>query len=209
MFQLYSIAFCIFLSSLPIAAKAADDADFNQAMQTIEQSPDKADQVIPLLRKSAERGNMEAAYNLGVALYTTVKTKEGWAEAIKWFKKAADAGDARARFNLATAYEDGTDKTIPPDVVTHYQHAAENGIVESMHRLGVIMTSGEYGQKDLTGGLSWLLLAEGYEDSDLKDDMQNALAITNGEEQKQARMLAGKRRTELEQNPDFLNNISL
>jgi TPR repeat protein len=210
----YLSVVCLLLLASPYAwAKGGQEDGFSRAMSMLmdnKPSPKKVEQSTDLLRKEAEKGNIDAAYNLGVALYTNNKTPEGRSEAVKWFKKASEAGDARAEFNLATAYEDSTRLPVAPDVVVSlYQQAAMQGIIESMHRLGVILTSGEYGRKDKVSGLSWLYLAQGYEDQDLKQDMKNLSSAASPGELIQAQDMAEKRRTELEKNPTFLSNMNL
>lgn len=194
-----------FLATLAIARDTTDQ-DFLRAMQILDQDPSQIDQAMPLLKKSAEKGNVEAAYNLGVALYKDNKTPE----AIKWFKRASEAGDVRSKFNLAVIYEEGKPLSVPPQtVIALYGAAAEGGIVQAMHRLGIVMLTGQYGDKDAVNGLTWLLLAEKYEDDDVKNDLAQSMQLVSTEQQKLAKDAAEKLRARLERNPEFLNNMSL
>jgi TPR repeat protein len=212
MMSIKSFVIAVFLlaACLSSTAQAQDATDQNYArgMQILEQNPDNIQDAIPLLKISTERGNLDAAYNLGVALYTGLKTKESRIEAIKWFKKASEGGDAKATFNLATAYEETT-----PTAVTHatmielYTKAAEGGIVQAMHRLGTL-TANE-GEKNIVEGIAWLLLADAYEDEDVKTDLDNLQAQTKPDQLKAAHAKAAALRNRLEENPDFLNNMSL
>lgn len=190
----------------PVVAQDAADQDFSQAMQILDQDHSQTDQAMPLLKKSAEKGNAEAAYNLGVALYKGNKTPE----AIKWFKQASGAGDVRAKFNLATIYEEDKSLSVPPQtIIALYSAAAEGGIVQAMHRLGIITLTGQYDDKDAVRGLAWLFLAEKYEDDDVKDDLAQSVQLATEEQKNLAKDAAEKLSARLEQNPKFLNNMSL
>ncbi len=55
----------------------------------------------------AEQGDARAQYNLAFMYYGGYSVPQDYAEAVKWYRKAADQGDAGAQFNLALKYEDG------------------------------------------------------------------------------------------------------
>lgn len=206
----FVVAAFLLTASLSIAAQAQDAADQNYArgMQILEQSPDNIQDAIPLLKASAEKGNVDAAYNLGVALYTGLTTKESRIQAIKWFKKASEAGDVKATFNLATAYEETTPTAVTRiTMIELYTKAAEGGIIHAMHRLGTLKAN--EGEKNIVEGMAWLILADGYEDEDVKADLNNLQAQAKPDQLKAAHAKAAALRTRLEENPDFLNNMSL
>jgi len=48
-----------------------------------------------------------AQYNLGDMYYEGVGVPQNYAEAAKWFRKAADQGDTYAQYNLGSMYEKG------------------------------------------------------------------------------------------------------
>lgn len=204
----YAVSVLLLVTFLisPAAAQESVDQDFSQAMQILDQDSSHTEQAIPLLKKSAERGNAEAAYNLGVAFYKDNKTLE----ALKWFKQASEAGNVRAKFNLATIYEEKKPLPVPPAYLTAlYSTAAEGGIVQAMHRLGILKITGQYEDKDAVNGLAWLFLAEKYEDDDVKDDLGQSLRMVTQDQKNMAKDAADKLRAKLEQNPEFLNNMSL
>lgn len=60
-----------------------------------------------MLRSRAKKKSMEAWYLLGTVLYENQEDKEKLEEAFSWFKKAADAGYADARFQTGFMYELG------------------------------------------------------------------------------------------------------
>lgn len=198
---------CVVMALVGVAqAQESIDADYSRAMQLLETNPQNPQEAIPLLRASAQKGNMEAAYNLGVALYTGINTKESQVEAITWFKKAADAGHVKATFNLATAYEESDATVDPKALMDLYTQAAEGGITQAMHRLGALKIKHD---GDPVAGMTWLILADAYEDEDVKPDLANAEALSTKTQRQQATDAAAKLRATLEGNPEFLNNMSL
>ncbi len=49
----------------------------------------------------------DTQYNLGTLYENGLGVKQDNAEAVKWFPKAAEQGDANAQFNLAVLYHNG------------------------------------------------------------------------------------------------------
>src|SRR5687767_5820060 len=83
-----------------------------------------------------------------------------WAEAARWFRKAAEAGDAQAQLNLATLYDAGDG--VPPDAKeasTWYLKAAQNGIASAQYAIGARYADGEGVQPDLIEAYKWVALA--------------------------------------------------
>ncbi|MEI6399130.1 MAG: hypothetical protein WCO71_10190, partial [Pseudomonadota bacterium] len=52
------------------------------------------------IRKAAEQGNADAQNNLGAAYDSGEGVGKDQAEAVKWWRKAANQGDAKSQFNL-------------------------------------------------------------------------------------------------------------
>ena len=52
------------------------------------------------IRERAERGDAEAQYDLALAYYKGEGVAKDLEEAVKWFRKAADQGDALALWAL-------------------------------------------------------------------------------------------------------------
>ena len=51
--------------------------------------------------KSAEQGFAKAQFNLGVMHYSGAGVKQNYAEALRWYKKSAEAGHVYAQEALA------------------------------------------------------------------------------------------------------------
>ena len=59
------------------------------------------------LKKSAEQGDSNAQYMLGLAYDVGVGATQDFAMAATWYRKAAERGHAGAQFNLGHLYADG------------------------------------------------------------------------------------------------------
>ena len=89
--------------------------------------------------------------------------------AVSWYEAAAQAGVASAQFKLANAYFAGVGVTRDPmQAQRWYLRAAQQGLPEAEHALGLMLTGGAVGATpEPIEGYKWLLLAEraGYPDS--------------------------------------------
>ena len=55
----------------------------------------------------ARKGNPDAQFNLGLAYHSGIAGSFNEPEALKWYKKAAEAGHQRAQEYLAVGYREG------------------------------------------------------------------------------------------------------
>ena len=83
---------------------------------------------------------MEAQYNLGLCYYNGKGVTKNYTEAVKWYRKAAEQGDAYAQYNLGLCYKNGYG--VPKDIsqaVVWYRKAArqgDDGAQQALTRLG-------------------------------------------------------------------------
>jgi len=88
------------------------------------------------------------------------------AEAVKWYRHAAEQGLAQAQYNLALAYEvgDGVQQDFE-EAVKWYRKAAEQGVAQAQFNLGFFYANGDGVQKDLLYAHMWwnLVASQGYE----------------------------------------------
>jgi hypothetical protein len=70
---------------------------------------------VELLVRLAEKGDAEAQHHLGEWYRTGHGVPQDYAEAVKWYRKAAYNGVAIAQYNLGIMYENG--KGVPQDHV--------------------------------------------------------------------------------------------
>ena len=143
------------------ATKAYQSGDFDTAYRRIK----------PL----AEGGLPEAQLNLGLlyekgqgvpqdyaeALKWYRKAAEqGNAKALKWYRKAAEQGNAEAQFNLGLMYDERLG--VPQDyaeAVKWYRRAAEQGFAEAQTNLGIMYFTGQGVPKDYVLAHMWFNLA--------------------------------------------------
>ena len=95
-------------------------------------------------RLTAEQGDAEAQFNLGVRYFHGRGVPEDIQEAIRWVRLAAEQGHAEARLSLGVLYDEG--RGVPRDheeAVRWYRLAAEQGHPEAQFNLGVSYDEGE------------------------------------------------------------------
>ncbi|MBO7321300.1 MAG: sel1 repeat family protein, partial [Bacteroidales bacterium] len=51
-------------------------------------------------RKAADKGHLDAQYNLGNRYYNGEGVEKNYTEAVKWYRKAADKGHSNAKNTL-------------------------------------------------------------------------------------------------------------
>lgn len=103
----------------------------------LEKSHEKA---ILFLQKAANNGNYPAQFDLG-SLYNNGSGGMPMDKALacQWFEKAADQGHYRAMHNTGVCYMNGVGCKADIDKAIHYYKlAAEAGITNSQHNLGII-----------------------------------------------------------------------
>jgi TPR repeat protein len=140
-------------------------------------------EAVKWFRKAAEQGNAAAQYNLGVCYSDgdvvakhpdPVDVIVSWglstlgmgsvgkdaAEAVKWFRKAAEQGNADAQNKLGCCYEEGSGaKKDLAEAAKWYRKAAEQGNAYAQHNLGVCYKSGTGVPKNFVEAHKWHNLA--------------------------------------------------
>ena len=77
-------------------------------------SPDPTDQLsIEDLKRLALAGDADAQVQLGVYYYDGTGVPKDYAEAVRWYRLAADQGYAKAQYNLGVCYFNG--QGVPRD----------------------------------------------------------------------------------------------
>jgi TPR repeat protein len=102
----------------------------------------KEKQELANLRQSAEQGNAEAQYSLGLMYSSGDGIPKDKVEAAKWYLKAAEQGDASAQMNLGYLYSSGDG--IPKDETEGekwYRKSAEQGNANAQYSLGLMYWS--------------------------------------------------------------------
>ena len=87
-----------------------------------------------------------------------------YAEAVSWYRIAADQGDADAQYNLGTMYRDG--EGVPRDyaeALKWFRKAAVQGDARAQASLGIMYTIGSGVPQDYVLALMWSNLAASQE----------------------------------------------
>jgi len=105
-----------------------------------------SDVQLSTLLGNANKGDAAAQFNLGVMYDEGDGVPEDDAEAVKWYRKAADQGLAEAQSNLGLMYANG--KGVPEDdaeAVKWYREAADQGLAGAQTNLGLMYANGRGG----------------------------------------------------------------
>ena len=111
------------------------------------------------IRVEAEAGRDRAMYSLGLMYAQGNGVRQDANEAIKWFRRAADQGNAGAQYILGAEMNR---KTITPDASEArrwLRRAADQGEAHAQLELGVMYANGQGGRQDDVAAHMWLTLA--------------------------------------------------
>jgi len=101
------------------------------------------------LRMAAAKGDAAAQVEIATRLAEGKGVRQDFAEAAKWYKRAADQDSAVAQYRLATLYERGMGvKSDRAKARALYEKAAGHGNLKAMHNLAVITASTTAGNPD-------------------------------------------------------------
>jgi len=146
------------------------------------------------LRPLAEQGNMVAQTKLGYMYLRGLGVEQDAADAIEWFKKAAEKGDAEAAYSLGDIYGNtriGGNLVNHEKAVKWYRRAAERGYTNAQYKLAARYFDGGEGlPRDRIAAYAWMHVAarQGHHDAAEKVDLMEM--ILNEEELLKARTLA-------------------
>ena len=91
-------------------------------------------------KENADRKAKEEAYSKGLAAYK----KNDYPEAVKWYRKAAEQGNATAQFDLGYCYKNGEGvEQSYVEAVKWYRKSAEQGYAAAQCNLGYCYKKGE------------------------------------------------------------------
>ena len=133
--------------------------------------PEDDSEAVKWYRKAADQGYASAQLNLGYMYAKGEGVPEGEAcidgdrlylhsdnssEAVKWYRKAAEQGNAFAQYNLGNMYANG--KGVPKndsEAVKWYRKAAEQGYASAQCNLGIMYAKGEGVPEDDEEAVKW------------------------------------------------------
>ena len=102
------------------------------------------------------------------------------AEAARWYRMAAEQGDAGAQYNLGVRYANG--EGVPEDdaeAARWYRMAAEQGDADAQYNLGVRYATGEGVPEDDAEAVRWYRMAA--EQGDARAQLSLGIRYANGE----------------------------
>ena len=121
-------------------------------------------------REKAEKGDVTAQDAMGVRYATGDGVKLSCFEAARWFRRAAEQGDAKAQYHLALYYYDG-DRIDYKQAASWYRKAAEQGFAPAQNKLGVMCAVGRGGSEDLGEAIKWFRCAAEQGDATAKANL--------------------------------------
>ncbi|MDO5297605.1 MAG: tetratricopeptide repeat protein [bacterium] len=141
LFTLSLCALCAAVSPLPGWADTPYADSNNESPEIIESASPEAD---PELERLNKAGNDAAE-------------RKDYAEAVKYYREAAEKGSPKAQYNLGNCYSKGkgVDKD-PMQAVYWYRQAAEQGFAHAQHNLGCHYIGGYGVDKDPVQGFIWV-----------------------------------------------------
>ncbi len=115
---------------------------------------------IDLLLSCARDGDAQAQTSLGIMYDNGEGAPEDDAEAVRWYRLAAEQGHVLAQSNLGLMYDKG--EGVPKDdaeAVRWYRLAAEQGYAQGQYNLGVKYDTGEGVPEDDAEAARWYRLS--------------------------------------------------
>jgi len=114
-----------------------------------------------LFYKSAELGNADAQYNLGVMHYFGEETPIDKKRALYWYEKSAEKGNENAQFNLALMYANGEETPIDKKKALYwFEKSAEQGQPMAQLNAGIMYMTADGVKYDEEKAEYWILTAK-------------------------------------------------
>src|SRR5205814_7779204 len=119
--------------------------------------------------------------------------KQDMAQAARWFRQAAEAGNPMAEYNLGLLYseqlfsEGKTEADDDKQAALWLGKAAEHGVVAAQNNLGVLYADGRGVEKDLVQAYKWFSLAAEAGDTESAQSVKTLAAEMKPEEVAQAK----------------------
>ncbi|MBW1892130.1 MAG: sel1 repeat family protein [Deltaproteobacteria bacterium] len=124
------------------------------------------------LLEKAKQGDVKAQSVVGFMYRKGDSVPQNYAEAFKWFTKAAGHGGRFAQYNLGIMYENG--EGVPQNyakAVKWYIKAAKQGLAEAQYTLGNMYANGKGIQNNYKKAYIWFSLASAQGDEKAKHNI--------------------------------------
>ena len=130
------------LTSAAVLAESAENDEFNET------------------QRLAQEGDSSAQFNLGLMYYKGQDVGQDYAQAMKWFKLAAEHGIPEAQFNLGIMYSDEKASWHSfTEAMKWFQKAARQDYTKAQYNIGVMYILGEGVSPNYIKAYAWLSLA--------------------------------------------------
>jgi len=140
----------------PTETPVEDQNDSTPTETPTETPTDYSKLLLTVLRSKAKAGDPEAQNELGDKYYNGNVVPEDYAEAVKWYRKAAEQGCADAQNNLGFMYKWGRGVTQDYfEAERWYRKAAERGHAVAQLALGGMYEYGTGVNKNINEAVKW------------------------------------------------------
>jgi len=150
------------------------------------------------LMASAEKGDAEAQYKIGLGYALGDGVPQDDKKAIPWYQKAADQGNTGAQLSLGLMYAEG--RGVPQDdtkAVVWYRKAAEHGQAKAQYNLAFMYSSGRGVPQDDVNAYAWYSLAAAQGQVNADEGRDLAASQLTPEQRTQAKTLAAELRSKI------------
>jgi TPR repeat protein len=164
---LIAALFCAASLVLPHAHAQQGDADAKQVI---------------ILRAEAEKGDAKAQNELGAVFFLgKFGTATNYAEALRWWRKAAEQDYSHAQYNLGLAYANGQGLAKDEaEAAKWYRKAAEQNYAEAQYNLAVCFRDGQGVAKDDAEAAKWFCKAAEQDDAKAQYDLGLCYELNRG-----------------------------
>ncbi len=124
---------------------------------------DSIEELLPLVQGE----DTDTQYTLGSMYHDGKGGPQDFTQAFKWYKRAAEQGNADAQYCLGMMYDEG--KGVPQDyqeALKWIRRAAEQGVVAAQFNLGLMYGAGKGVPQDYVLAHKWTNLAAAQGDKD-------------------------------------------
>jgi len=122
--------------------------------------PEKASANVTALTRRALNGDTRSELRLGIAFEFGQGVDKNLAEAMRWYRVAADRGDPIAQTNLGFFYESGVNGPANPvEAAKWYLRAAVSGFVRAQFNLGTLYLRGAGVERNEELAVHWISAA--------------------------------------------------
>ncbi len=113
-------------------------------------------------RQRAEKGDADAALQLGNLLARGRVSATRYGDSITWYKKGCTLGSVSACHNAGASYHEGRNGVTVnyAEAANYYLQAADRAFLPSMYNLVVLYAESRITSIDNREGLKWLLVAQ-------------------------------------------------